>query len=139
MNQFLLSVAAAVWLATTPLLVIACSVRESGSSATDGDLSEASMNFDADGVLPFLQRIGNIVEDFSATQAQALANEIAGVPIESKRTWTFTVRYQGAEVPLRVHAFMDDTDSPDLAFFTKPDLAAVIQREMTAYAEERGI
>jgi hypothetical protein len=44
-----------------------------------------------------------------------------------------------ARVPLRIQAFMDDVNTPDLYFFTTRELAAEIQREMTAYGEEAGL
>jgi len=125
--------------AVLPILVAGCFASESGSGVARGELHEASMNLDLEGVQPFLQRVGSLVEGFSSDQIQTLAGEIGALPIEAERDWAFTVRYRGAEVPLQVHALMDDTDAPDLAFFTTRELAAEIQREMTAFAEEAGI
>ena len=39
---------------------------------------------------------------------------------------------------MRLEAFMDDVESPDLYFFTNADLAAAIDQQMTRIAKERG-
>jgi hypothetical protein len=97
------------------------------------------MNFDLDGVGPFLSRLTTLVEGFGDGEVRQLSEGIAAIPVESERTWDFMVRYQGAEVPLQVRAFMDDIDAPDLYFFSSPELAGAIQRELTAYAESLGM
>jgi hypothetical protein len=97
------------------------------------------MNFDLDGVGPFLSRLTTMIEGFGDAEVRQLSQDIAAIPIESERSWDFMVQYQGAEVPLRVRAFMDDIDAPDLYFFTSPELAGAIQRELLAFAELQGM
>jgi hypothetical protein len=120
-------------------LSIACSSGEPSGEADVSGLTEASMNFDLDGVGPFLSRLTTLVEGFGDAEVRQLSESIAEIPVESERSWDFMVRYQGAEVPLRVRAFMDDIDAPDLYFFTSPQLASAIQRELRTYAESLGM
>jgi hypothetical protein len=120
-------------------LSIACSSGEPSGEADVSGLTEASMNFDLDWVGPFLSRLTTLVEGFGDAEVRQLSESIAEIPVESERSWDFMVRYQGAEVPLRVRAFMDDIDAPDLYFFTSPQLASAIQRELRTYAESLGM
>jgi hypothetical protein len=126
-----------VWLGIGSLFDLSCSV-EPRSDVSLGELSEASTNLEVEGVAPLLQRVARLVEGLSRSEVQSLAREIAALPIEAEREWNFKVRYRGGDVALRVVAFMDDVDAPDLAFFTTAELAAAIQREMRAYSQERG-
>ncbi len=119
-------------------LSVACSPGEPSSPIDTGKLSEASMNLDLEDVRPFLSRLPALVEGFRDADAQQLSDAIATLPVESERSWSFAVRYQGTEVPLQVRAFMDDVDAPDLHFFSSPALAGAIQEELSAYAESLG-
>ena len=120
-------------------LGVACSPGEPSGEVDISDLTEASMNFDLDAVGPFLAGLTTLVEGFGDAEVRQLSEDIAGIPVESERSWDFMVRYQGVEVPLRVRAFMDDIDAPDLYFFTSPELAGAIQRELSIYAESLGM
>ena len=104
-----------------------------------GNLTEASMNFDSDGVAPFLTRLGSLAEGLSEPDLRELTSQIIALPIGSERSWEFVVRHDESEVPLRVHAVMDDNEAPDLYFYTSPQLATAIQAELLEFAESRGM
>ena len=111
------------------------------SAATPAPLpgeTEASMNFDLVGVRPFLSRLTNFVQGFSAAQAAELADDIANLKVDSTLDRVYSVRFKGQAVSLRVQVFMDDTDAPDLYFFTVQPLAKQLDMELKSFAETRG-
>ncbi len=100
---------------------------------------EASTNFDLEAVPQFLERVASLLSGgFGTKDAAEVAAQIAAMDFESTREWTFQVTYRGAQTPMRLEAFMDDVESPDLYFFTNADLAAAIDQQMTRIAKERG-
>ena len=96
------------------------------------------MNFDLAGVKPFLARLTAVVQGFSSAHATQLADDIAKLKIDSTLTRTYTVTFKGQSVTLRVEAFMDDVDAPDLFFFTAMPLAHQIDLELKTFAESQG-
>jgi len=134
-----LVVALRIAIFAVPVPLAGCSTGDPASDSPNVALGEASTGFDQGEVMPFLQRVANLVEGFDATQARTLSDEIARMPVESERAWNLRVRHRDAEVSLRIHAFMDDVATPDLTFSTTRELAAEIDREMAAHAEELGI
>lgn len=98
--------------------------------------SEASMNFDQEQVGPFLARVSEIADGLSADRSDRIADEVALVPMDATRQWEEVVSYCGVETTLVLQAFMDDVASPDLYFFTSPELAGAIQDLMEQFAEE---
>jgi hypothetical protein len=100
-------------------------------------LDEASMNFDAEEVGPFLGRLTSKVPILPAFDCDRLAREIAAVPVARVGRWTFDVVYDERHVPLEVRAAMEDFNAPDVYFYTVPELAERIQAEMRAFAESR--
>jgi len=102
-------------------------------------LSEASMNFDQEGVEPLLLRLAGVVDSgFSHSDARALATRVAELELEQAGTWSYSVSFEGQSVPLVVEAFQDDHEAPDLYFFSTPSLAARIDSELKRFAEEQG-
>ena len=59
--------------------------------------------------------------------------------VDETKTFEHEVKFDGADVNLRIEVFMDDIDSPDVAFFTTKDLADSIRAEMVKFAEDLGI
>ena len=110
------------------------------NAATPGHNVEASMNFDQDGVEPFLRQVsGLLAGGFSASEAHALAIKIAGLKIDATLSRTYTVTFEGHTVPLRIEARMDDIDAPDLYFFSSEALATKITAAMAQFTTERRI
>lgn len=102
-------------------------------------LSEASMNFDQDGVGPFLAELSrSFASGLDASQADALARSIDSLPVEQTGSWEYKVVANGKTERLVVVAFKDDVDAPDLAFYSSPDLAARIQKRLGVFARARG-
>jgi hypothetical protein len=95
---------------------------------------EASISLDSDDVEPVLFRVSSLMTaGFSRSAARVLANRINAQPVESERAYTYKVTYRGRTIRLRVIAFMDDVNAPDLSFFTTADAARAIQGELEAY------
>lgn len=100
---------------------------------------EASTALDTADLEPVLLRVSRLMTaGFSRTAALALARRIASQPLESERSYVYKVTYEGRAIPLRVSAYMDDVDSPDLYFFTTADAARAIQRELKAHLKAKG-
>ena len=124
------------------LVVLALSGAACQSSLHDAPragLVETSMGFDQEGVQPFLERVAELVETgFTPLEARRLAQEISALAVEDSRSWEFNVTYNGVPTLLRVDAFQDDYEAPDLSFLTSAPLAARIDAELASFAEEQG-
>ncbi|WP_155273468.1 hypothetical protein [Xanthomonas arboricola] len=99
-------------------------------------LSEASMNFDQDGVGPFLHELSSSV--ITNLDADALTQAIDSLPVETSGNWEFSVNLNGKPERLVVVAFKDDVDAPDLAFYASPELAAKVQQQLESFAQAQG-
>jgi hypothetical protein len=109
-----------------------------GTREANVELKEASMNFDLSDVQPFLQRLTQKLQLLTMEDIDRLSREIAAVPVEEERRWQFDVMHEGKTVPLKIRAFMDDVEAPDIFFFTVPGLADAIQAELISFAEDQG-
>jgi len=70
--------------------------------------------------------------------ATALAARIGKQAVDSTREYRYTVVRRGVRSPLRIVAFMDDVDTPDLYFYTDQALAQRIDAAMEKYFKEVG-
>ena len=128
------------------IAVLAIAVAFSGASCAQAPappdvsgLSEASMNFDQQGVAPFLAGLAkSLPSGFDAQQAEQLAKAIDSLPVEERAGWEYSVASHGETERLVIVAFKDDIDAPDLYFYTSPALAADIDRRLQAFAKARG-
>jgi hypothetical protein len=59
--------------------------------------------------------------------------------VDTERDWTVEVEYLGTQTRLRIHAFKDDVDAPDLYFFSREELIKRVEDELGAFASERGL
>ena len=103
-----------------------------------GEQHEASMNFDMEGLEPFLKRLAQKVDGFGSVEIASVMRGVSEMAVDEERDWNFTVQHAGSSVPLRVHIFLDDVDAPDLHFFTSAELASLIQDELVKFAHEQG-
>ena len=102
-------------------------------------LSEASMNFDQDGVGAFLTELSrSFTSGLEPSQADTLAQSIGSLPIDQTGNWEYTVVANGKTERLVVVAFKDDVDAPDLAFYSSPELATRIQERLESFAQAQG-
>jgi hypothetical protein len=102
-------------------------------------LSEASMNFDQEGVGPFLLHLSGIVgSEFDSAAAEKVIDAVDALDVEQIGNWEFRVSGNGSSQRLVIVAYKDDVDAPDLAFYTSPELAARIQEQLEAFATEQG-
>jgi hypothetical protein len=115
-----------------------CCARVPAAPDVSG-LTEASMNFDQDGVAPFLKGLAkSLPSGFDAGQAEQLSAAIDSLPVEHEDCWEYTITFRGKPERLVVVAFKDDVDAPDLYFYASASLAAEIDRQLEAFAEARG-
>ncbi|OOW66917.1 hypothetical protein Xmlh_18480 [Xanthomonas axonopodis pv. melhusii] len=102
-------------------------------------LTEASMNFDQEGVAPFLAGLAtSLASGFDAQQAAQLTEAIDSLPVEQKTGREYYVTFHGKAERLVVVAFKDDVDAPDLYFYTSPALAAEIDSQLAEFAVAQG-
>jgi hypothetical protein len=99
-------------------------------------LTEASMNFDQEGVGPFLNELSRSVN--SNFDAGALTRAIDSLPVDQTGSWEYSVTSEGQTERLVVVVFKDDIDAPDLAFYSSPDLAVRIQTQLESFAQAQG-
>ena len=103
-------------------------------------LTEFSTNFDSDMVRPFLERIQPFIESgFGPAQIQQVCDVVATLKHDEERDLEFSIRHAGKTGTLRIHIFMDDIASPDIYFFSPPDVTQKIEAEFQRFANERGI
>jgi len=104
------------------------------------NLEEASMNFDSENVRPFLERLKPLIESgFSDEEILQVQRMMEVLKIDDEKELEFPILYRGRETVLRVGIFMDDVNAPDVYFFTDPELAKEIDKEMEKFADELGI
>lgn len=102
-------------------------------------LSEASMNFDQAGVGPFLTDLStSFSSGFDSPTVDQLTSAIDSLPVEQTGNWEYMVTVDGKSERLVIVAFKDDTDAPDLSFYTSPALAADIQQRLQSFAAAQG-
>ena len=128
-----------VRIVTLLLSMLAMSCSKSTPPIDVSGLSEASMNFDQEGVGPFLLSLSRIVGlDFDSAAAVKVADAVDALDVEQIGNWEFRVSGDGSSQRLVIVAYKDDVDAPDLAFYTSPELAARIQEQLEAFATEQG-
>jgi hypothetical protein len=129
------------WVATfaTFLSISGASCAQPTSSIDVSDLTEASMNFDQEGVGPFLGGLSrSFSSGFSADQADKLTTAIVALPIEKTGHWEYSVTVNGKPERLVIVVFKDDVDAPDLAFYSSPVLSGRIQEQLESFAQAQG-
>ncbi|MCR6663808.1 MAG: hypothetical protein NVV60_11870 [Luteimonas sp.] len=99
-------------------------------------LTEASMNFDQEGVGPFLNELSRSLN--TNLDAGVLTKAIDSLPVEQTGNWEYSVTSEEKTKRLVVVAFKDDIDAPDLAFYSSPDLTARIQAQLESFAQAQG-
>jgi hypothetical protein len=122
------------------LLSISGASRAQDSQTIDiTGLSEASMNFDQEGVGPFLHELSrSFTSGLDPAQAEQLTDSIDALAIEQTGSWEFKVVANGKTERLVIVAFKDDVDAPDLAFYSSPELSARIDEQLEFFARAQG-
>ena len=124
-----------------PLALFAAIGLRSGKEpiATDG-LVEASANFDAHLVKPFLTQLaGQFETGFTAQSAAVLARRITSLWLGQSGNWAYDLQFSGQAGRLVVCGFKDDFSAPDLYLFSSPAIAPVVQQELTSFLAAAGI
>ncbi|UWQ33410.1 hypothetical protein K3555_02500 [Leisingera sp. M527] len=98
--------------------------------------SEASMNFDARSVGPFLTRLANnprfgLPADFTASVVGAIQD----MALNETRRWRIDGAFDGSRVQIEIEVFIDEAEAPDLAFFSTGAAIDEIGKELAAFAE----
>jgi hypothetical protein len=103
------------------------------------DLQEVSVNFDLEDVGPVLGRISSIIDSgFGTEDAESLSAWIARQSLDTEISYEYEVVFKGTSMPLTIVAFMDDVDTPDLAFFAPETLKTEIEDVVLSYLKEVG-
>ena len=99
-------------------------------TACDG-LVESSINFDAEDVRPFLERVSQLIEQgFGHTEVDQVSEMVHGMECEDEKELGFPIVHSGSESFFAIRVFLDDTDAPDVYFFGPPKLAEQIDELM---------
>jgi hypothetical protein len=99
-------------------------------------MHETSMNFDMEGVRPFLERLNvRLSLDLGVDE---LAEATGSTPVGEEFRKTIVVSFDGEAHPLDYQVFMDDVDAPDLYFFAdSKELIDAIDGQLKEFAEEQ--
>jgi hypothetical protein len=102
--------------------------------------TEASCNFDLDNLETFLTRLpGLISSGFGAGDIQKVVKLARTMNVDDDEQLEFSIEFERKPAALKIQVVMDDYESPDVYFFTVPELAQRISNEMRQFAEELGI
>ncbi len=98
---------------------------------------ETSMNFDRAEVAPFLSRLVahprlGLPQAMPGMVDQGL-NDLA---VDQTRIWTIDGELDGGPIQIRIEAFMDDIDAPDLSFYSSAQATALIEAELTRFDQD---
>ena len=103
-------------------------------------LSEASMNLDQEHVGPLLTEVSKLFSSgFTHDNAAKVTDHVDALWLGQSANWEFAVTFNGKPARLVVAAYKDDSDAPDLYFFSSPEAAAQINKELTTFSEAHGI
>jgi len=104
------------------------------SVATAADGERITTSLEIRHVQPLLRRITHVLNGgFERADADRLAAEIRAMRSNQPMSWSFTVKYRGAEHPLQVRALLDDLGTVDLDFTTSATLATALRVDIDAY------
>lgn len=104
------------------------------------ELVETSGNFDLSNVKPLLDRVAKLIpKGFGEQEASNLFAQIQKMKVEDEKEWNFNVQFAGKSTPLRISAFMDDVESPDIGFHSGSELTQQIDSEIASFNKELGI
>jgi hypothetical protein len=107
--------------------------------ANPAGLAEASMGFDQDSVEPFLLKLAGMLDrGFTGAEARQLASQIASIPVDTSRSWTYSVSYLGRPTPLVIGAYQDDYEAPNLHFYSSESVTSSISHALETFSEEQG-
>ncbi len=123
-------------------LLVACNNLATSQCGKRGKpkMNEASANFDLENVQPFLERLKPLIESgFSDKEILQLQKSVASMEVDEEKDFEFQIKYNGQSSALKIHVFMDDIESPDIAFFAVPELADKIDEEIQRFFEDLGI
>ena len=110
------------------------------SKKTSRQSAEASCNFDLSNLETFLARIpGLISSGFGAGEIHRVVSLAKDMDINADEQLEFPIEFQGKAVTLKIQVVMDDYESPDVYFFTVPELAQKISDEMGRFVDELGL
>jgi hypothetical protein len=103
-------------------------------------MKETSGNFDLENVRPFLERLKPFIESgFSDKEIGQIQKYVESMEVDDERDFEVPIKFKGQSSVLKIHVFMDDIESPDIAFLAVPELADKIDEEMKRFFEELGI
>lgn len=96
------------------------------------------MNFELPNVRPFLLELNSDLA--LEIDVEEVVSFVRLVPVEDEVATKIRVRFNGVDQSLTLNVYMDDSESPDLYFFSEDEqLAQAIQKQMIAFAESRGL
>ena len=98
------------------------------------------MNLDQEHVGPLLNQISALFPaGFTLDAAAKVTDQVDGLWAGQSGNWEFSVTFNGQPARLVIAAYKDDSDAPDLYFFSTTDVAAQINKELAAFSEAQGI
>jgi hypothetical protein len=113
------------------------------SSGTSGEAitgsAEASMNFDADMVESFLEKLPALIEGFGPVEISRLLRAVTELEVDNECMLAFGVTRNGQPTQMNIQVFKDDVDSVDLYFFAPRELVEEIDKIMDVFRTEHGI
>ena len=99
---------------------------------------EASMNFDLENVVPFLNELNKEFKfGLDISKLGKFTNSIA---VEKEKSIIVDITHSKEKIKMEFKVFMDDIDAPDLyLFFESSELAEQVNDFMIKWAEKHGM
>ena len=99
---------------------------------------EASMNFDLENVIPFLNELESKFK--FGLNVNELGKFTSSIEIEKEDSLIVEITHSGEKTKMEFRVFMDDIDAPDLyLFFESSGLADQVGSFMMKWAEAQGM
>lgn len=115
-------------------LLAAVTIATTGYAQTQ---KEASITLDEGNVRPFLDILTTVIDGgFGPGERDGMAKLIDGMKPDDGQWRSFSVKYDGREVPLRISAVMGPRRAARIDFLTSPELANRIQKEKNIFLDD---
>ncbi len=103
-------------------------------------LVRVTSSFDVGRAAAVLHQVARVCgSGFGRKQADSIAHDIDGLPVEEARTWQVSCGFKGVTYPLQVSARLDDFGDLDLDFLAPGTLAERVRSAVDSFLNARGL
>jgi hypothetical protein len=103
------------------------------------EIAEASMNFDAEMVGPFLRQVSSLDIGFGPKHVATVLETVDDLEVNEQRELRMELAANGQTEPMTIRVLKDDVDALVLYFLATPQTADKIDRQMERFCKEHGL